>query len=209
MIVNDDETQEDMHMKVEQFVMAYKVEQDRIRAMLPEGFQSLRPVLRINAEIRDGLEGYIEFNVPVSGFSKQGWLNIAHWKTPHTEISWKREGNTVLFATPFLEISFTGVGISGGCPAEKSNDGCYLHHDGKYELIAPEQISVRKEFCDCTFSWKFTREDASGVSIGEKSVAVTSEEVRVQYPHEALTPENAAHLPCLQMLGQYKVIFER
>ena len=39
-------------MKVEQFVMAYGVEQDRIRAMLPDGFVSLRPVLRINTEIR-------------------------------------------------------------------------------------------------------------------------------------------------------------
>ena len=40
-------------MKVEQFVMAYRVEQDRIRAMLSPGFVSLRPVLRINAEIID------------------------------------------------------------------------------------------------------------------------------------------------------------
>ena len=28
-------------MKIEQFVMAYGVEQDRLRAMLPEGFASL------------------------------------------------------------------------------------------------------------------------------------------------------------------------
>ena len=35
-------------MKIEQFVMAYGVEQDRLRAILPEGFASLRPVLRIN-----------------------------------------------------------------------------------------------------------------------------------------------------------------
>ena len=40
-------------MRVEQFVMAYGVEQDRVRALLPEGFESLRPVLRINSEIRD------------------------------------------------------------------------------------------------------------------------------------------------------------
>lgn len=40
-------------MKVEQYVMAYGIEQDRVRAILPEGFVSLRPVLRINAEIRD------------------------------------------------------------------------------------------------------------------------------------------------------------
>lgn len=39
-------------MHVEQFVMAYKVEQDRIRAILPDGYSSLRPVMRINTEIR-------------------------------------------------------------------------------------------------------------------------------------------------------------
>lgn len=44
-------------MQIEQFVMAYGVEQDRLRAILPEGFTSLRPVLRINGEIRDGAEG--------------------------------------------------------------------------------------------------------------------------------------------------------
>lgn len=38
-------------MKVEQFVMAYEVEQDRLRAFLPNGFSSLRPVLRIKAEV--------------------------------------------------------------------------------------------------------------------------------------------------------------
>ncbi len=44
-------------MQVEQFVMAYYAEQDRLRALLPEGFVSLRPVLRINAEVRDGVQG--------------------------------------------------------------------------------------------------------------------------------------------------------
>ena len=39
-------------MQVEQYVMAYGIEQDRIRAIIPEGFVSLRPVLRINAEIQ-------------------------------------------------------------------------------------------------------------------------------------------------------------
>lgn len=52
-------------MIVEQFVMAYGVEQDRLRAFLPEGFSSLRPVLRINAEIQDGKSGYVELRVPV------------------------------------------------------------------------------------------------------------------------------------------------
>ena len=49
-------------MTVEQFVMAYGAEQDRLRALLPEGFASLRPVLRINAEVRDGKTGVLEFN---------------------------------------------------------------------------------------------------------------------------------------------------
>ena len=50
-------------MQIEQFVMAYGVEQDRLRALLPEGFLSLRPVLRINAEIRGGQTGYPEPNI--------------------------------------------------------------------------------------------------------------------------------------------------
>jgi len=66
-------------MKVEQFVMAYQVEQDRLRAMLPEGFESLRPVLRINAEILgEGTQIYVELNTPVAGYEKRGWLNVAH-----------------------------------------------------------------------------------------------------------------------------------
>ena len=53
-------------MEVEQFVMAYGVEQDKLRAILPEGFVSLRPVLRINAEVRDNSVGYVEFNMASS-----------------------------------------------------------------------------------------------------------------------------------------------
>ena len=52
-------------MKVEQFVMAYEAEQDRLRALLPEGFASLRPVLRLNGEIRNGDTAYLELNTPV------------------------------------------------------------------------------------------------------------------------------------------------
>lgn len=40
--------------------MAYGAEQDRLRALLPEGFTSLRPVLRINAELR-GTAAWLEF----------------------------------------------------------------------------------------------------------------------------------------------------
>ena len=66
-------------MHIEQYVMAYQVEQDRLRALLPDGFVSLRPVLRINAEIRDGREGYLEYNTAVEKDGTRGWLNIARW----------------------------------------------------------------------------------------------------------------------------------
>jgi len=52
-------------MRIEQYVMAYGVEHDRLRAILPEGFESLRPVLRFNAEIRDEKSSYVELNTPV------------------------------------------------------------------------------------------------------------------------------------------------
>lgn len=81
-------------MKVEQFVMAYGVEQDRLRAFLPEGFVSLRPVLRINGEIRtDETETcYLELNTPVEARGKRGWLNVAHWDSENTDLTCKRRG---------------------------------------------------------------------------------------------------------------------
>ena len=66
-------------MHVQQFVMAYGVEQDRLRALLPEGFRPLRPVLRINAEVRDGKTTWVEFNTAVESEGKRGWLNVGHW----------------------------------------------------------------------------------------------------------------------------------
>lgn len=109
-------------MQVEQYVMAYGIEQDRIRAIIPEGFVSLRPVLRINAEIQDNSNGYLEFNTPVEKDGNRGWLNIGYWN----EVQFQKEGRTTTFQTDFIEISFTGVGIEGSCPAEKDNAGCYF-----------------------------------------------------------------------------------
>ena len=71
-------------MEVEQFVMAYQVDQDRLRALLPAGYVSLRPVLRINAERRGGAAGtvYLELNTPVAAGGRRGWLNIGRWESP-------------------------------------------------------------------------------------------------------------------------------
>ena len=190
-------------MKIEQFVMAYGVEQDRLRAMLPEGFASLRPVLRINAEIRDGRTGYVEFNTAVQKDGMRGWLNIACWE----DVPFTREGKTVRFHTDFLDLRFTGVGIEGGCPAEKDNAGCFFLHPA-LSLRKPESITARKEFCDCEFRWTFAPEGAHGVSLGKTLPAVPTDPQTV-YPKTACTAEAAAKIPCTQVLGTYTVTFDR
>lgn len=197
-------------MQIEQFVMAYRAEQDRLRAFLPEGFQSLRPVLRINAEIRQGGEEtvYLEFNTPVEGFGKRGWLNIAHWESPHEALSYEKSGQTTVFRCPFLEIAFTRVGITGGCPAESDNDGCFFPNETP-AFHPAGHINQKKEFCDCKFAWKFDENSAHGVSIGGKSVAAIPTEQKTHYDKQGMTAQNAAAIPCEQILGAYAVSFER
>ena len=192
-------------MKVEQFVMAYKADQDRLRAMLPEGFESLRPVLRINAEIRGEEEVYLEFNTPVAARGRRGWLNIATWDTGFT---YEKEGSATTFRSDFLEITYTGVGIEGGCPAEGDNEGCFFL-DENPDFRPKELIGSNREFCDCQFQWKFTETSTGGVSVGGKSVPAFPEDSQIQYPKQPLTAENAAEIKCQQVLGSYKVLFDR
>ena len=197
-------------MKVEQFVMAYGIEQDRIRAMLPEGFRSLRPVLRINTEIREsgGEENvYIELYTPVEGKGRRGWMNVASWQNPDTDINLERDGKAVIIRSKFIEIKYEGVGIEGGCPAEKATGRCFIPGNGT-ELRPAEQINEKKEFCDCSFAWHFNEGDASGESIG-KTLQAFGTEPEKQYERQELTAENAAAIPCEQVLGSYIVRFER
>jgi len=190
-------------MRIEQFVMAYGVEQDRLRAILPSGFTSLRPVLRINAEVQNGENGYVEFNTAVEKDGNRGWLNIGYWNN----VAIERTGKTVTFKTGFLEISFTCVGIEGSCPAEKDNAGCYFI-ENEVILRKPEIISSNKEFCDCEFRWTFSENDAHGKSVGKTLPAIPTE-VTTVYPKESFTVENATRIPCEQVLGAYLVVFDR
>ena len=195
-------------VRVEQFVMAYEIEQDRIRALLPDGFGSLRPVLRINTEIRDESVVYAEFNTPVQAEGRRGWLNIANWKnTNGDEIGFERNDAVVTIRSPFLEIKYQGVGISGGCPAERDNEGCYYIGSDK-EFRPAEKIAEKKEFCDCEFRWRFHEGDAGGVSTG-KTLPAQGQPLRKKYAAAPLTAENAAAIPCRQVLGSYIVRFER
>ena len=192
---------------VEQFVMAYEAEQDRIRAMLPDGYTSLRPVLRINSEIRNDMVLYLELNTPVEADGRRGWLNIANWKSTNDNIGYTRDGRKVVITAPFLELSYTGTGIEGGCPAEKDNEGCYYIR-GDLEFRPAEKIDQRKEFCDCDFTWKFHEGDARGASEG-RTIAVNGMPVSIEYEKTSLTAENAAAIPCIRVLGAYIVRFTR
>ena len=80
--------------------MACGVEQDRLSALLPDGFTSLHPVMRINAEIRSGSGDCLEPNMPVEFEGNKGWVIIAF----RERIPFSRSGKTVVFKPDFLEI---------------------------------------------------------------------------------------------------------
>lgn len=188
---------------IQQFVMAYGVEHDRLRAILPESFESLRPVIRINAEIRDGQNAYVEVNTAVASAGRKGWLNIKVL----SGLTFETKGDTTTFKNDQLEISFTKVGIRGGCPAEKDNDGCFYIGRDEKSFAPAEKIDAPKEFCDCRFRW-LTYLGTSGESVGETLPAIP-EEVKTVYPKEYFYLDNAAKIPCRQVLGAYVVEFVR
>ena len=193
-------------MKIEQFVMAYSADQDMIRAMLPSGFTSLRPVLRINTEIRDERYVYVEFNVPVESLGKRGWLNIGNWNSENSELAFSRNEGTVRIESPLLTIEYKGVGIEGGCPAEKDNDGCFFIKGETLEFKYAREIKENKEFCDCEFAWHIGEAGAHGKSIGKTLPAYYEEPVHALDEKE-FTVENAAVIPCRGVLGAYIVRF--
>ncbi len=121
--------------------MAYRADENEIKKLIPAGFTSLRPVLRINVECFDGDDdwGYIELNTPVEGKGKRGWLNITSW----------------LEKPDYMHLAFTPTGAQGGCPHEADNDGCFYwdYNIGAYGFLEAEEITENKEYADCTLSW--------------------------------------------------------
>ena len=95
----------------------------------------------------------------------------------------------------------------GSCPSEKDNAGCFFLAE-REALRLPEEIASNKEFCDCSFRWLFADGDAHGVSIRKTLPAIASEP-KTRCPKKPLTAQNAAEIPCEQVLGSYVVRFER
>lgn len=190
-------------MSIEQFVMAYGCDHDKIRSILPDEFVSLRPVFRINAEIRDNKIGYVEFNTAVQKDNFKGWLNIGAWNN----VTFVRDGNIITFEIESLKITFKKTGAVGGCPAEKDNDGCFFVGNNNY--IRPfEVIAANREFCDCEFKWNYDGNGAHGMSIGKTLPAVPTD-IKCVYPKVDFSVKNAATIECLQVLGSYTVCFNR
>ncbi len=189
-------------MHIEQFVMAYGVEQDRLRAILPEGFASLRPVVCFNAEVWDGCRAHLEFLTAVSHDGRRGWLNIGCWE----DVLFEQKDGFTTFRTEQLTLTFRRAGIQGGCPAERDNDGCYFLETGT--LRPPEDITAAKEFCDCTFQWNLDGRGTGGRSIGKTLPAIPTSP-RTVYPRQAFTVAHAAVIPCEGVLGSYVVEFVR
>ena len=177
-------------VSVERFVLEYRVgREDRLRSVMPEGFESLRPVFRIVSEIRDDSVLYLELNTPVAADGRKGWLNIANWKSTNDDIAFSREGGTVRISSPFLELEYAGTGAEGRRPDEADDEGCY-YRGNDVEFRPAEKPEGNWERCECTFSWKF---DAAGK----------------QDDKPALTAEYAASIPCGQILASSILRFIR
>lgn len=139
--------------QVEQYVTAYRVEPEKLARLLPEGYQSLRPVLRLNVELLRNVAwlagkpvNRIELNTPVEYRGRRGWLNLVTWEDHvdsvlagrdiygisklYAEIPIEKKGPDLRIAAEhqgfrFLEMTFHRVGVEGGCPKEADNEGTF------------------------------------------------------------------------------------
>lgn len=198
----------ELPVEVEKFVVDYRVEQDRIRAMLPDGYTSLRPVLRIQNEIRDEETVYLELNTPVEKDGRRGWLNIQNWKSSRDTLGFDRNGDTVQISAPFLTLRYTLHGTVRDLPEEQDNEGCYYMRDGEEEFLPTVSTGSEVTVCDCAFSWKFRKNDASGISTGETFPAAM-EEISKTYRKCAMNAKNAAAIPSKEVLDTWVIRFER
>lgn len=190
-------------MLIEQYILSYRVNQDMLRAILPEGFTSLKPVLRLKAEVYDNQGTYLEFNTPAEKDGKKGWLNISSWN----ELRFERDGKKCTFRLPFLDLSFESVGIMGPAPSLGELKGTFF--TGRKEVFREdEEIHAEKEFCDSRFIWKFTDDDARGTGHGP-TVKVEPEEVKEILPKKDFTVFNAAAVPCIEVVESYGVMYEK
>jgi hypothetical protein len=76
-------------------------------------------------------------------------------------------------------------------------------------FVPAERIDSHKEYCTCAFAWHFDPNSTGGVSVGSDSIPAIPTQPEKQYPKQELTAQNAAAIPCRQVLGSYMVTFDR
>lgn len=83
---------------------------------------------------------------------RRGWNMIENWE----DAAFETDGRVTTFRTEHLEITFTGTGIEGGCPAERDNDGCYVCEDGGATL-APSKVFFCGVYAAAKNGWDLFR----------------------------------------------------
>ena len=217
-------------MRVEQYVMAYSADWDKIKKILPTGFNSLRPVLRINAELMENVDKLagrsfkrVEFNTPIEYEGKKGWLNLVTWENDCNSVIRDREIYNIpkMYANiqacksgkvttitakydefEFLNIEFTGVGKIGGCPKENDNDGTF-----HLKNILQCEDGFLRENTDNTKFVEVEKIDESK-EYCDCSFSWNKPEPK-DYPLGYKMIEKICEIECKEILGAYVVNFDR
>lgn len=215
--------------QVEQYVTAYRVEQEALLGLLPPGYRSLRPVLRLNVELLTQVQWLagravhrVELVTPVEYRGKKGWLNLVTWEDDvdsvlagrdiygipkcFAQMEIRREGEELTLTArdhgfPFLTIAFHRAGVQGGCPKEADNEGTF------YPRWLPNVEDRGKADVDYTsfIGVETIEEGKEYCDCRFTWRQPTFQEMPAQYA----MVEAICAVPCQEILGAYAVSFPR
>ena len=215
--------------QVTQYVTAYRVDPDRLTALLPPGYRSLRPVLRLNVEVLDQVKWLnngsltrVELVTPVEYPGKKGWLNLVTWEDDvdsvlvgreiygipkrYAELTVQTQGPAFHLQAKrrgfcFLEMTFHRVGVEGGCPAEADNEGNF------YPRYLP---AIQDRTAAAVDETVFTPVEAID---GKKEYCDCTfqwhQADETQLPVGFPITQAIGGVPCIEVLGAYAVHFAR
>ncbi len=211
--------------RIRQFVMAYSADHEEIKALLPAGYRSLRPVLRINIEQIDGMFYRAEFNTPVEYDGVRGWLNLITWESGDEAPDREHQGEYVsekakiqmdvftsfdgrkAFRTDvtlngdamqetILTIIHTLADVTGGCPAEQDNQGTF-------NLYGTDGKATFRE-AEMVHAYKEHADCEFFWNVPDREIKVS------QYDKDKnMLIRQAMYIEPLEVLGAYVVDFER
>ncbi len=176
--------------------MAYGAGQDICAPCCRRAFARAARVLRINAEVRDKNGGALEFNTAAEKADNRGWVNIGRWDVFLYEGRQKDD----LHAAGADDLVHRRR-HRGRLPCGKGQRRLLLPKDGTFTLVPAEKITANKEFCDCKFAGALPEAARTEMSAFGKMLPAIPEEETTHYEKAAFTVENAAVIPCMQVLN--------